>query len=135
VSERAVTTDAAYLATERGQILEVNFPQMQHFRKSTLYDLLEQSHRGQLDHTSGMLSSLINMPSARGRSSTLPPGVASHKQGSKSLVRNIMDSKLREQRLRAGTDMAIPEYSHEESDIDAGSQRGDLELGNFKRSI
>lgn len=56
------------------------------------------------------------------------------KRGTTSLVRNVVQNKLRERKLMMGEDDGIQEYSREESDYDENNYMNhsrDNEIGNF----
>lgn len=54
-------TEHVFLATERGQILEVNFNGMSRFRQSTLYRLLEHSNMAQAGEPTQGLARLLDL--------------------------------------------------------------------------
>lgn len=62
-----------------------------------------------------------------GHNLTIPSLGANRKRGTSQLVRNVMQNKLRDNRLMQGED-SIQEQSQEESDFDDASLDGDLNL-------
>ena len=60
----------------------------------------------------------------------LPSLGGQKKRGTSQLVRNVMQNKLRDNRLLQGED-SIQEQSHEESDFDNASLSDDLNLNNL----
>jgi hypothetical protein len=73
VNEAAVATEECYYATEKGQILDINFREMNLFRHQTLYSLLKEveSTIGRIGRPNAAIEQARRMRENRGRNQSI----------------------------------------------------------------